>query len=424
MRPCGVPDVAPVDADARKRPHANGSASKRSALVTGATGMVGRAIVRVLLARGRAVCVLARDPGRARALFGTSVSIVVGDLGAPASLRQACDGVGEIYHAAAELGFRDGSGAEIYETNVEGTRRLLEAAHASGVSQLVYTSSVAVYGDHLVRGTTEQTPANPSSVYGVSKAQAERLIQEAVGRGLRGMIVRPCIVYGAGDRYFIPQTVTTMRLPVLPLPDGGRHVVDLVHADDVAAAHLLVMEAGQSGEAYNVTDGGCYQLRELIRWMADALDRSPWCPSISPWVAHCALPLIRVAGRLARIPEMAQLQQRDVGVFLSDYHFDIAKITALGYVPRIQTRAEFPSALREHARLRRSTRSASLTSGAGRSVDRPRRHEGDGRPSTTHVNIDSASPAAGDGGNGGSGDDGGNRHSGGTTNGGSGTGGW
>jgi len=319
-------------------------------LVTGATGMVGSAVVRALLKRKRTVRVLARKLERARALFGESVSIVVGDLGAPATLQQACDGVGEVYHVAAELGFRGGSGAEIYETNVEGTRRLLEAAHAGGVPHLVYTSSVAVYGDHLVRGITEETPARASSPYGISKARAERLVREAVGRGMRCLIVRPCVVYGPGDRYFLPQSVSTMRLPVIPLPDGGRHVVDLVHADDVAEAHLLVMEAGQPGEAYNVTDGGCYQMRELIRWMCEALERSPWCPSIPVWVAHGVLPLVRMAGRLARISEMADLRQRDVEVFFGDYHFDIAKITTLGYVPRIPASAEFPVALRERAR--------------------------------------------------------------------------
>ncbi|MHB8732677.1 MAG: NAD-dependent epimerase/dehydratase family protein [bacterium] len=328
-------------------------------LVTGATGMVGSAIVRALLERKRSVRVLARNPERARALFGASVSIAAGDLGAPASLRQACDGIREIYHAAAELGFRGGSGAEMHETNVEGTRRLLDAAQASGVSRLVYTSSVAVYGDHLARGITETAPATPSSAYGRSKAQAERLVREADGRGLRCVIVRPCIVYGADDRYFIPQTVSTMRLPVIPLPDGGRHVVDLVHADDVAAAHLLVMEAGQPGGAYNVTDGGCYRLRELIGWMSGALDRSPWCPSISPWVARRAVPWVRIAGRLARIPEMASLQPQDVDVFLCDYHFDIAKITALGYAPRHQAPTELPRVLRECARRQRPTWSGS-----------------------------------------------------------------
>jgi nucleoside-diphosphate-sugar epimerase len=263
--------------------------------------------------------------------------------------------------------FPNGSGAEMHKTNVEGTRRLLDAAHASGVSRLVYTSSVAVYGDHLERGTTEQTPANPSGACGVSKAQAERLVQEAVRRGLRGMIARPCIVDGPGDRYFVPQMVSAMRLPVIPLPDGARHVVGLVHADDVAAAHLLVMEAGHPGDAYDVRDGSCYQLRELIRWISDALERVPWCPSDCRWVAHRVVPLVRIVGRLARTPEVADLRQQDVGVFFSDYHFDIfdiARITGLGYAPRVQARTALPVAARAE-RTRRLAEASLVPDDAG-----------------------------------------------------------
>ncbi len=280
-----------------------------------------------------------------RALFGRSVEIAAGDLRTPADLRRACEGIQEVYHAAAELGFRDGSGAEIFETNVEGTRRLLEAARAGGVSRIVYTSSVAVYGDHLAPGVTEDAPLDPSGAYGVSKVRAERLLRGAVGTGLHGVIVRPCIVYGPGDRYFLPQTRSILRLPVIPLPDGGRHVVDVVHADDVAAAHLLVMKAGRPGEAYNVTDGGCYQIRELIRWMAEALRRSPWRPPIPFPVARAVVPVIRTIGRLGRMPELARLRPRDVGVFFGDYHFDVAKLTALGFAPQVDARTGLQVAL-------------------------------------------------------------------------------
>ncbi len=273
------------------------------ALVTGATGMVGSGIVRALQARGRPVRVLIRDPERAHVLFGSSVEIVVGDLGAPESLRQACEGIGEIYHAAGALGIHRRSDGEILDTNVEGTRRLLAAARARGVSRIVYTSSVAVYGDHLPLGATEDASLNPSDAYGVSKMRAELLLRDTLDGGLRCMIVRPSIVYGPGDRYFTPQAAWAMRLPILPLPDGGRHVVDVVHVDDLATACLLVMEAGRHGEAYNVTDGGCYPLRELICWLSEALNRSPWCPSISPWLAHGIVPLIRIAtARAHRYP--------------------------------------------------------------------------------------------------------------------------
>ncbi len=310
-------------------------------LVTGATGTVGSGIVRALLERKRRVRVLARDPERARILFGASADIAAGSLEDPESLRKACADIEEIYHVAGAVDTRKHGDATILDTNVEGTRRLLQAAHARGVSHMVYTSSVAVYGDHLPLGINEDAPFNPASVYGISKARAEELVQDAVAAGLCGKIVRPCIVYGPGDRYFMPQLAEALKLPVLPLPDGGCHVVDVVHADDLATAHLFVMEAGEPGNAYNVTDGRCYQAGELIRWVAEALNRSPWLPSIPRWLANCARPLINTVGRWWSRSDLAQLRRQDMDGFFSDYHFDISKITALGYTPCMHARTAF-----------------------------------------------------------------------------------
>jgi nucleoside-diphosphate-sugar epimerase len=327
--------------------------TKPRVLVTGATGLVGSAIVRALLERNRPVRVLARDPQRARVLFGSRVEIASGDLRDLESVRRACEGSGQIYHVAGAVDTHRHGDAEILDTNVEGTRRLLGAAQTLGVSRVVYTSSVSVYGDRLPLGVAEDAPANPAGIYGISKVRAERLVQAAVAAGLHAMIVRPCIVYGPGDRYFLPQAAQVVRLPVIPLPDGGRHMVDVVHADDLAAAHLLVMDAGQPGGAYNVTDGGRYQARDLIRWIAEALHTSPWHPSIPWWFATCVAPGIRVVGRLWGRSELAHLRRQElIGVF-SDYHFDISKIIALGYVPRIDARAGLQFELRGRAGLGR-----------------------------------------------------------------------
>lgn len=305
-----------------------------AALVTGATGMIGGAIVRALRARGHPVRVLARDPARARAIFGSSVEIAGGDLGAQESLGRACAGIEEIYHAAAALGLgvRD---AEIMQTNVEGTRRLLTVARTHGVTRIVLTSSVAVYGDRSGSSVDEGTPANAAGAYGVSKVQAESLVRAAGDEGMRCVMVRPCIVYGPGDRYFLQQVSRVSGLPVIPLPSGGAHLVDLVHADDVAAAHLIAMEHGQPGEAYNVTDGMSYRVRDIIRWLAEALGRSPRLLPVPLWAARGSLPLVRLAGRFGRIPSLANLSRDDVGAFYADHHFDIGKIRALGYSPRI-----------------------------------------------------------------------------------------
>ncbi|HEV2359072.1 MAG TPA: NAD-dependent epimerase/dehydratase family protein [bacterium] len=314
-------------------------------LVTGATGLVGSAIVRALLERTCPVRVLVRSSERARALFGSSAEISVGDLRDAASLRPACAGIAQIYHVAGAVDTHRHGDAEILDTNVDGTRRLLEAALAARVRRVVYTSSVSVYGDRLPLGVAEDAPVNPAGIYGASKVRAEQLAQDAVAAGLHVMIVRPCIVYGSGDRYFMPQAVQVARLPVIPLPDGGRHVVDLVHADDLAAAHLLVMEAGQSGVAYNVTDGGCHHAGDLIRWVAEGLHRSPWLPSIPWWFAACIRPLINVVGRACGRPDFAHFGRQELDGLFSDYHFDISKIAALGYAARIAARAGLRSEL-------------------------------------------------------------------------------
>jgi dihydroflavonol-4-reductase len=331
---------------------------KPRVLVTGATGLVGGAIVRCLLERRRAVRALVRNPDRARALFGSRVEVVPGDLRDLESLRTACQGIGEIHHVAGAVDTHEHGDAEILDTNVEGTRRLLTAARAAGVFGVVYTSSVAVYGDRLPLGVAEDAPLRATGVYGISKLRAERLVREAVATGLRAMIVRPCIVYGPGDRYFAPQAMQVAQLPLIPLPDGGRHLVDLVHSSDLAAAHLLVMEAGRPGEAYNVTDGGRHQAGELIRWTAGALHRSPWLPSIPWWLAFCVRPLITMVGRLGGPPELARLGRQELDGVFTDYHFDISKITLLGYVPRIDARTGLRNELRGRADALPATRAA------------------------------------------------------------------
>jgi len=303
-------------------------------LVTGATGMIGAAIVRALRARGRSVRVLARAPDRARALFGSTVEIAAGDLGEPESLERACDGIGEIHHAAALLGLQSPDD-KILETNVGGTRRLLAAARSRGVRRIAFTSSVAVYGDRSGYDIPEDAPPYPGGAYGISKVRAEELLREAEP-SVDCVMVRPCIVYGAGDRYFLPQLRRIAALPLLPLPDGGRHVLDLVHAEDVAAAHLIVMERGRPGDAYNVTDGASYPVRQVIRWIAGALGRSPHLLPLPRWVASALVRPARIAGRLGRIPALAGLSRHDVGVFYTDRHFDISKIRSLGYAPHHQ----------------------------------------------------------------------------------------
>jgi len=304
--------------------------------------MVGGAIVRALLRRRRPVRVFVRDSRRAQALFGSGVEIAVGDLADGESVRRAAAGTGDVYHAAGAVDEWQYPAEAMWDTNVVGTRRLL----AVGSGRFVYTSSVSVYGVGLPLGVREDAPFNPPGVYGASKVEAERAVLEAAAAGRAAMILRPCVVYGPGDRYFGPQANETIRLPVVPLPDGGGHLVDLVHADDLAEAQVLVMATGRPGDIYNVTDGATHSLRDLIGWMEEASGRRPWCPSITRWMAFGAQPVLRAVGRLAGLRPLAQLRHKDVYAFFSDYNFAIAKIRAIGYAPQMDARIAVPAALR------------------------------------------------------------------------------
>ena len=137
------------------------------ALVTGATGMIGGAIVDALLAHGHSVRALVRAAAQVDPLILKGVDLVVGDLGDAESLRQAVQGVDAVFHAAAALGFRAGA-AIMDDVNVGGTERLLAASRAAGVGRFVHISSVAVYGPHEPP-IDETTPQQPNDAYGRTK---------------------------------------------------------------------------------------------------------------------------------------------------------------------------------------------------------------------------------------------------------------
>ena len=113
------------------------------AIVTGATGFIGSAVVRRLLAEGVAVRALVRPNSDRRNISDLDVEVVEGDLSDEASLARACQGCDALFHVAADYRLWARRPSEIYQTNVEGTRALLRAAAEAGVSRVVYTSSVA-----------------------------------------------------------------------------------------------------------------------------------------------------------------------------------------------------------------------------------------------------------------------------------------
>ena len=251
-------------------------------LLTGATGFLGSALARRLLAHGHRVRALVRPGTRLTNIEGLDLELVKGDLTDPASLAQACRGCDALFHAAADYRLWVPRPAEIYRANVEGTRLLMLAAAEAGVRRMVYTSSVATLGlrDDGLPGD-ETTPTSQESMIGHykrSKFLAERAVDELVSRdGLPIVIVNPSAPIGARDIRPTPTGRIVLDFALGRMPAYVDTGINVVHVDDCAEGHLLAFENGRVGERY-ILGGENMTLRAILEALS-ALSGQP-APSL------------------------------------------------------------------------------------------------------------------------------------------------
>ncbi len=277
--------------------------------MTGGTGFVGAHVVRALLGRGEAVRCLVRPASSRASLDGLEVELVEGDLGDPASLERAVRGVRAVYHCAADYRLYARDPAEIYRTNVEGTRNLLRAAHRAGVERFVHTSSVGALGlNRDGSPADETTPARLEDIVGhykKSKYLAEREAEAWAARGLPVVIVNPSTPVGELDAKPTPTGKLVVDFLNRRIPfyvDTGLNLVDV---RDVAAGHLLAAERGRTGEKY-ILGHANLTLREILELLGEITGLRPprlRIPHALP-LAAAALDtaLARLVGSIPRLP--------------------------------------------------------------------------------------------------------------------------
>jgi len=248
-------------------------------LVTGATGFLGSAVARLLLASGEQVRVLVRPNSAGANIEGLPVEVAYGDLRDAASLAVACRDCSSLYHVAADYRLWVRDTRELYDSNVEGTRALMLAALEAGVQRIVYTSSVATLGYHRDgRPADEDTPVTVEDMIGHykrSKFLAERVVDElVVSHGLPAVIVNPSTPIGPRDIRPTPtgRVVRDAALGRIPaFVDTGLNVA---HVDDVAYGHLLAFERGEIGRRY-ILGGDDLSLRAILGLVARLCGRKP-----------------------------------------------------------------------------------------------------------------------------------------------------
>ncbi len=235
-------------------------------LVTGASGFVGSAVARALSRRGDDVRVLMRSTSVRTNIEGEAFEIAEGDMLDCHSMIEAMDGVRYVFHVAADYRLWAPDPEEIVRNNLEGTRIVMDAARATGVERIVYTSSVAALKPKAGIAVDETSRHSEQTVIGAykkSKLVAERLVERMAREGLPAVIVSPSTPIGPRDVKPTP----TGRIIVQAANGGMPAFVDtglnLVHVDDVAAGHLLALEKGRIGENY-ILGGEDVRLKDML----------------------------------------------------------------------------------------------------------------------------------------------------------------
>jgi len=271
------------------------------AFVTGATGFLGSDVARALAEQGAELRLLVRPTSDLRNLDGLDVDCVVGDLCDAASIEKALSGCEVVFHVAADYRLWVRDPAEMYRSNVEGTRALLEAARKQGVRRVVYTSSVATMGftsNHAAaelrsapqpraavptrawtgqgarphRGTVadEESPVSLTDMIGHykrSKCMAEQVAVDAARSGVDVVIVNPTTPIGERDIKPTPTGRIVVDFLKRKFPAYVETGLNLVDATECARGHVQALEKGRSGERY-ILGGENLTLKQILDQLA------------------------------------------------------------------------------------------------------------------------------------------------------------
>lgn len=235
-------------------------------LVTGASGYLGRNIVREFVGRGHRVRGLTRSQSSADLVRQIGAEPVRGDIMDRASLEAAMEGVTALVHAAADTDH--GHPTQKQElTNLQGTQNVYDAARSAGISRAVHISTEAVLLDGRPLENADETwpiPVKSAGGYSRSKAGAERIALAANGGGLDIIVMRPRFVWGRDDSTALPQLVEAARSGKLMWFDGGDYLTSTAHIANVVEGVRLCLTNGKGGEVYFVTDGDDVAFRTWI----------------------------------------------------------------------------------------------------------------------------------------------------------------
>ena len=304
-------------------------------LVTGASGMLGRATASALIDRGDEVTVLQRRPA------GLSCRELLGDVADRDVVARAAAGQDAVLHLAAKVDVT-GRWAEYVRANVEGTRSVLAACRRAGVGRLVHVSSPAVaHGGSALAGVGAGAadPDRARGHYARSKARAELDALAADSADLAVLVVRPHLVWGPGDTQLVARIVERARAGRLPVIGSGAALIDTTYVDNAAAALVAAVDAcgPVHGEALVVTNGEPRPVAEIIARLCQAAGVPPprrRVPFPLAWTAGAAVEGVWAATQRRHTPPLTRFLAEQLA---TAHWFDQRRTReALGWTPQVR----------------------------------------------------------------------------------------
>ncbi len=312
-----------------------GIAPPATIAITGASGLLGGALARRLLADGFHVRALFRQPDA-----DWMGETVIGDLGDQAAIDRLVEGAAGVVHVAA-MYRSDGPREEFMAVNRDGTQRLLLASQAAGAKRFVYCSTIGVHGSVEDAPADEDAPFDPRDAYQESKLAAEMLCRAAVDTTATEIVIlRPCGIYGPGDTRMLKMFRMLNKRMFVQIGEGAANFHP-VFIDDLVDGFVRGLTVpGIDGETFILGAARYMPLKTFVATAADALDKRP------PWIRLPYKPVERVADLCEavchRIGVEPPLHRRRLTFFKHNRAFSIGRARdRMGYAPRIDLNEGF-----------------------------------------------------------------------------------
>ncbi len=292
-------------------------------LITGATGFIGQNLVEELAKLGiHSLFCLVRNRKKAKLIEHFGVQLIYADITKKESLVGILENkIDVVFHCAGYV--KNKNHHLLHKINVLGTKNICELSSLLNVERLVYLSSIAVVSGNPQVPLTEDLPFSATNIYGQSKIEAEKIVLECRGKGLRAVIIRPCMVYGKNEPHMIDRISLGAKCRILPIIDGGTKKFHLVSVKNVVQAMIFSLSREEFLEgAFFIADDEILTVKEVLMIFVKALNAP------KPFAVNKPVSTV-----LRALPFLG----KKLNFFAKDRAYSIERIKALGFNPSYST---------------------------------------------------------------------------------------